>query len=159
MPGVDIKKDDMVKVLQGKDRGKEGRVVRVLPREGRVMVDGVALAKKHMRASGKRSTGGQQLQQGGIIDAEMFIDISNVQIVCKSCGKASRVGHRVGGRREDPVLSPMRVGALRTMADYTPRMKTLFNEELVPRLMERARPEERHAGAAVREGRHQHGRG
>jgi large subunit ribosomal protein L24 len=97
MPGVDIKKDDMVKVLQGKDRGKEGRVVRVLPREGRVMVDGVALAKKHMRSTGKRSTSGQQLQQGGIIDAEMFIDISNVQIVCKSCGRPTRVGHRVEG--------------------------------------------------------------
>ncbi len=97
MPGVDIKKDDLVKVLQGKDRGKEGRVVRVLPREGRVMVDGVALAKKHMRSTGKRSTSGQQLQQGGIIDAEMFIDISNVQIVCKSCGRPTRVGHRVEG--------------------------------------------------------------
>jgi large subunit ribosomal protein L24 len=97
MPGVDIKKDDLVKVLQGKDRGREGRVVRVLPREGRVMVDGVALAKKHQRSAGKRSTGGQQLQQGGIIDAETFIDISNVQIVCKSCGKPTRVGHRVEG--------------------------------------------------------------
>jgi len=95
MPGVDIKKDDTVMVMSGKDRGKEGRVVRVSPREGRVMVDGVALAKKHMRATGKRSTGGQQLQQGGIIDAEMFIDISNVQIVCRSCGRPTRVGHRV----------------------------------------------------------------
>jgi large subunit ribosomal protein L24 len=95
MPGVDIKKDDTVMVMSGKDRGKEGRVVRVSPRDGRVMVDGVALAKKHMRASGKRSTGGQQLQQGGIIDAEMFIDISNVQIVCRSCGRPTRVGHRV----------------------------------------------------------------
>ena len=95
MAGVDIKKDDTVMVMSGKDRGKEGRVVRVSPREGRVMVDGVALAKKHMRASGKRSTGGQQLQQGGIIDAEMFIDISNVQIVCRSCGRPTRVGHRV----------------------------------------------------------------
>jgi large subunit ribosomal protein L24 len=97
MPGVDIKKDDLVKVLQGKDRGKEGRVVRVLPREGRVMVDGVALAKKHMRSTGKRSTSGQQLQQGGIIDAETFIDISNVQIMCKSCGRPTRVGHRLEG--------------------------------------------------------------
>ncbi len=100
MPGVDIKKDDMVKVLQGKDRGKEGRVVRVLPREGRVMVDGVALAKKHMRSSGKRSTGGQQLQQGGIIDAEMFIDISNVQVVCSACGKPTRIGHRMEGENK-----------------------------------------------------------
>ena len=95
MPGVDIKKDDTVRVMAGKDRGKEGRVVRVLPGAGRVMVDGVALAKKHLRASGKRSTGGQQLQQGGIIDAEMFIDISNVQLVCKSCGRPTRVGHQV----------------------------------------------------------------
>jgi large subunit ribosomal protein L24 len=92
---VDIKKDDTVKVLQGKDRGKEGRVVRVDPRGRRVMVDGVAMAKKHTRSSGKRSTSGQQLQQGGIIDVEMFIDISNVAIVCKSCGRPTRVGHRV----------------------------------------------------------------
>ena len=52
MPGVDIKKDDTVRVISGKDRGREGRVVRVLPREGRVMVDGVALAKKHQRSTG-----------------------------------------------------------------------------------------------------------
>jgi large subunit ribosomal protein L24 len=97
MPGVDIKKDDTVKVMAGKDRGKEGRVVRVLPREGMVMVDGVALAKKHVRTSGKRSTSGQQLQQGGIVDAEMFVDISNVQIVCGSCGQPTRVGHRTDG--------------------------------------------------------------
>jgi large subunit ribosomal protein L24 len=59
------------------------------------MVDGVAMAKKHSRSSGKRSTSGQQLQQGGIIDIEMYIDISNVAIVCKSCGRATRVGHRI----------------------------------------------------------------
>ena len=93
MPGVDIKKDDLVRVMAGKDRGKEGRVLRVMPGEGRVMVDGVALAKKHARTAGKRSSGGQQLQQGGIIDTEMFVDISNVQIVCGSCGQPTRVGH------------------------------------------------------------------
>jgi large subunit ribosomal protein L24 len=95
LPGVDIKKDDMVRVRSGKDRGKEGRVVRVLPREGRVMVDGVAMAKRHQRTSGRRSTSGTQLQQGGIIDIETFVDISNVQLVCKSCGQATRVGHRI----------------------------------------------------------------
>jgi large subunit ribosomal protein L24 len=95
MPGVDIKRDDMVRVLSGKDRGKEGRVVRVLPREGRVMVDGVAMAKRHQRTTGRRSTSGTQLQQGGIIDIETFVDISNVQLVCKSCGQATRVGHRI----------------------------------------------------------------
>ena len=97
MAGMDIKKDDNVRVMTGKDRGKEGRVVRVKPDKGRVMVDGVALAKKHQRSSGKRSSSGQQLQQGGIIDVEMFIDVSNVQLVCKSCGKPTRIGHRIEG--------------------------------------------------------------
>ena len=100
MPGVDIKKDDNVRVMSGKSRGHEGRVVHVLPREGRVMVDGVARAKKATRTSGKRSSGGQQLQQGGIIDTELFIDISNVQIVCPSCGQPTRVGHLIDGDRK-----------------------------------------------------------
>jgi len=101
MPGVDIRKDDTVRVISGKDRGREGRVVRVLPREGRVMVDGVALAKKHQRATGRRAKGSsQQLQQGGIIDAETLVDISNVQVVCPACGNAARVGHRIEGDRK-----------------------------------------------------------
>jgi large subunit ribosomal protein L24 len=95
MPGVDIKKDDQVRVMNGKSRGHQGRVIRVLPREGRVMVEGAAMAKKHARTQGKRSQSGQQLQQGGIIDTESFIDISNVQIVCRSCGRPTRVGHRL----------------------------------------------------------------
>jgi large subunit ribosomal protein L24 len=94
MPGVDLKKDDLVRVMAGKDRGKEGRVLRVQPRDGRVMVDGVALAKRHTRAGG-RGRGGQTLQQGGIVDAEMMVNISNVQIVCRSCGEPTRVGHRI----------------------------------------------------------------
>jgi large subunit ribosomal protein L24 len=95
MPGVDIKRDDTVKVITGKSRGHTGRVIRVMPRDGRILVEGAAMAKKHQRTSGKRSTSGSQLQQGGIIDTELFIDISNVQVVCKSCGKPTRVGHRV----------------------------------------------------------------
>jgi large subunit ribosomal protein L24 len=95
MPGVDIKKDDTVRVMNGKSRGHTGRVIRVLPREGRVMVEGAGMAKKHQRTSGKRSASGSQLQQGGIIDTETFIDISNVQPVCRSCGKPTRVGHRI----------------------------------------------------------------
>ena len=95
MPGVNIRKDDTVKVMTGKSAGHTGRVIRVLPREGRVMVDGAGMAKKHQRTSGKRSASGSQLQQGGIIDTEQLIDISNVQPVCRSCGKPTRVGHRV----------------------------------------------------------------
>jgi large subunit ribosomal protein L24 len=100
MPGVDIKKDDLVKVMSGKDRGKQGRVVRVLPSVGRVMIDGVALAKKHSRTQGKKSASGSQLLQGGIVDVETFVDISNVQIVCPSCGQPTRVGHRQDGDRK-----------------------------------------------------------
>ncbi|HEV8681559.1 MAG TPA: 50S ribosomal protein L24 [Actinomycetota bacterium] len=100
MPGVDIKKDDEVLVIAGKDRGRRGRVVKVMPDRGRVLVEGVARAKKHSRTSGRRSTSGRQLQQGGIIDVEQFVDISNVQLVCKSCGQPTRVGHRVeNGKR------------------------------------------------------------
>ena len=80
MPGVEIRKDDMV---------------RVIPTEGRVMVDGVALAKKHQRAGGQVKGSNRAVQQGGIIDVEMFVDISNVQPVCKSCGQPTRVGHRI----------------------------------------------------------------
>lgn len=90
MPGVSIRKDDEIQVVSGKDRGRRGRVVRVLPREGRIMVEGVARAKKHSRPSKKR-------QQGGIIDVELFVDISNVQVVCRSCGQPSRVGYRIDG--------------------------------------------------------------
>jgi large subunit ribosomal protein L24 len=102
MPGVDIKKDDTVRVISGKDRGREGRVVRVLPREGRVMVDGVAMVKKHQRGTGRRARGSSQqlYQQGGIIDAEMYVNISNVQVVCPACGKAARLGHRNEGDRK-----------------------------------------------------------
>ena len=100
MPGVTIKKDDEVMVISGKDRGRTGRVVRVLPREGRVMVEGVARGKKHTRTQGKRSSGGQQLQQGGIMDVDSFIDISNVQLMCKSCGQPTRVGYRFEGSKK-----------------------------------------------------------
>ena len=100
MPGVHIKKDDLVRVVTGKDRGKEGRVVRVLPREGRVMVDGVALAKRHQRAQGRARGSNRAVEQGGIIDVETFIDISNVMVVCPSCGRATRVGHRVDEERK-----------------------------------------------------------
>jgi large subunit ribosomal protein L24 len=90
VPGVNIKKDDEVEVLHGKDRGTRGRVVRVLPREGRVMVEGVARAKRHTRIRASR----RGAQEGGIIDIEQFVDISNVAVVCSSCGQPTRVGFR-----------------------------------------------------------------
>lgn len=95
MAGVGIKKNDEVEVIAGKDKGKRGRVVHVLPADHRVMVEGVARATKHTRTSGKRSKSGSQLQQGGIIVTEQFVDLSNVQVVCRACGRPTRIGHRV----------------------------------------------------------------
>jgi large subunit ribosomal protein L24 len=86
MPNTDIRKNDEVQVIAGKDLGKRGRVVNVLPKRNRVMVEGVARATKHSRPT-------KRVPQGGIIQQEMFIDLSNVQLVCRHCGKATRIGH------------------------------------------------------------------
>ena len=88
MAGLKIRKGDRVRVLSGKDKGKEGEVMRSLPREGKVIVDGVNVARKSQRPT--RST-----QQGGIIDKDMPIQVSNVALVCPSCGKPTRVGFKV----------------------------------------------------------------
>jgi large subunit ribosomal protein L24 len=88
MAGLKIRKGDRVRVLTGKDRGKEGEVMRALPRDGKVIVDGVNVARKHQRPT--RAT-----QQGGIIDKDMPVPVSNVALVCPSCGKATRVGFKV----------------------------------------------------------------
>jgi large subunit ribosomal protein L24 len=90
MPGVDIKKDDTVMVRSGKDRGRSGRVVNVLPRDGKVMVEGIARVKRHTKPTPKN-------RKGGIILQEEFIDLSNVQVVCKTCNRPTRVGHRSEG--------------------------------------------------------------
>jgi large subunit ribosomal protein L24 len=81
-----LKKGDTVEVIAGKDKGKQGVVMTVLPRENKVIVDGVNVAKKHQKAR-------SQTQQGGIIDRDMPIDASNVMLVHK--GKTTRVGYRI----------------------------------------------------------------
>jgi large subunit ribosomal protein L24 len=82
-----IKKDDFVKVIAGKDRGKQGRVLRVFPKEGRLTVERLGMIKRHTRPS-------QQMQQGGIIEREGKIHLSNVILVCTRCQRGVRVGHR-----------------------------------------------------------------
>ncbi len=83
-----VKKDDTVKVISGKDAGKEGRVVRVWPAEGKVMVEGVNVMTKHRRVRGTR-TGAQE---GGLVHEEAPLDASNVMPVCPACGEPTRVG-------------------------------------------------------------------
>ena len=84
-----LKKGDRVVVLSGKDVGKEGEITRVIPERRMVIVDGANVAKRHQRAT-------KATMQGGIIDKDMPLHISNVAILCSSCG-VSRVGYRVEG--------------------------------------------------------------
>ena len=81
-----LKKGDRVRVLTGKDRGDEGEVMRVFPKEGKVIVEGVNVAKKHQRAM--RAT-----MQAGIIDKDMPMPASNVAIICSTDGP-TRIGYR-----------------------------------------------------------------
>ena len=82
-----IKKGDRVKVLSGKDRGKEGEVMRAIPSQGKVIVEGVNRVKKNQRQT--RAT-----MQGGIIDKDMPVPVSSVAVVCSTCG-ATRIGFRI----------------------------------------------------------------
>ena len=86
---MSIKKGDKVEVLSGKDRGKQGVVLRALPSAGKVIVEGVAVAKKAVKPNAAG-------QQGGIVDKEMPIDVSNVQLICPECGKRTRDDHEAG---------------------------------------------------------------
>ena len=87
MAGLNVKKGDTVKVIAGKDKGKQGEIIRALPAKGRVVVEKVNIVKKAMRPT-------QQNPQGGISSVEAPINVSNVMLVCPSCKAATRVGHR-----------------------------------------------------------------
>ena len=90
MAGLFVKKGDTVLVISGKDRGLKGRVISASPDTQRVLVEGANRIKKHTRIT--QSQRGSQ--QGGIITTEAAVHVSNVQVVCPSCGKPSRIGHR-----------------------------------------------------------------
>lgn len=84
---MDLRAGDPVMVVSGKDKGKESRVAQVFPDKGKIIVEGVATAKRHSKPRG-------QTMQGGIVDKDMPIDASNVMIVCPACGP-TRIGFRV----------------------------------------------------------------
>ena len=83
-----IKKDDFVKIIAGKDRGKQGKVLRVFPHEGRLTVERINMVKRHTRPT-------RQMQQGGIIEREGKLHISNVMLICSKCERGVRIGHRL----------------------------------------------------------------
>ena len=85
---MNIRKDDKVVVLSGKDKGKQGNVLSADPKNGKVIVSGVNVATKHQKPR-------KQGEEGGIIKVETPIYASKVQVICPKCGKATRVGHVV----------------------------------------------------------------
>ncbi|HXK40937.1 MAG TPA: 50S ribosomal protein L24 [Candidatus Paceibacterota bacterium] len=88
-----IKKNDNVIMLSGKDRGKTGKVALVLPSSGKIVVEGLNLIKKHVRAR-------KQGQKGQIISKERAVSASSVALVCKSCGKPTRIGYKKEGENK-----------------------------------------------------------
>lgn len=84
-----IHKDDTVMVLVGKDKGKIGKVLKVLRSKNQVVVEHANVAKKHIKPNPYAN------QPGGIVDKEMPLDISNVQVVCSACSKPTKLGYRV----------------------------------------------------------------
>ncbi|OGN02145.1 MAG: 50S ribosomal protein L24 [Candidatus Yanofskybacteria bacterium RIFCSPHIGHO2_01_FULL_43_42] len=88
-----LKRNDNVIMLSGKDRGKTGKVSVVLPDAGKVVVEGLNLIKRHVRAR-------KQGQKGQIISKERAVSASSVALVCKSCGKPTRVGYKVDGENK-----------------------------------------------------------
>ena len=90
---VDIRRNDNVKVIAGRDKGKEGRVLRVFPNDAKLLVEHVMIVKKHVRPNPQRNI------KGGIAEQERAIRLSNVALVCATCGPV-RIGHEVRGDRK-----------------------------------------------------------
>ena len=90
-----IKKNDTVMVVTGRDRGKTGKVMRILPERGRVVIERLNIVKRHSKPRGAQSP-------GGIVEKEAPIDISNVQLICPTCNAPKRVGIQIApdGRKQ-----------------------------------------------------------
>jgi len=82
-----VKKGDTVKVLSGKDKGKQGKITLAMPKQGKVIVEGINKVKRHSKPS-------VNAPQGGIITKEMPLDVCKVMLVCPACAKATRTGHK-----------------------------------------------------------------
>lgn len=91
-----IKKGDMVKIMAGKDKGKTGKVAKVIPAEGKIIVEGMNIKKKHIRPK-------KQGQKGHVAPISAPFYASSAMIVCSSCGKAARIGYKLEGNKKTRV--------------------------------------------------------
>ena len=83
-----VRKNDLVMVITGKDKGTKGKIATAFPKTGKVIVEGVNMVTRHQKAR-------NAMQPGGIVKKEAPIDASNVMLICPKCGKAVRVAHKV----------------------------------------------------------------
>lgn len=91
-----IRKNDTIKILVGKDKNKTGKVLKVSPKENKVLIEGLNLYKKHVRPK-------KQGEKGQVVSLPRPINVSNVAIVCSSCGRAARIGYKVEGNNKTRV--------------------------------------------------------
>src|ERR1700709_1084293 len=106
-----LRKNDNVLVITGKDRGKKGRILKVVPSKTgklRFVVEGVNLIKRHTKPNPGKNV------KGGIIEREASLHASNVQLVCPECGAQTRIGHKILGDGRQRGGSPKREGAVDT---------------------------------------------
>lgn len=88
-----IKKEDKVLIISGKDRGRKGKVIRTLPSEKRIVVEGINMVKKHIRP--KKSG-----EKGQVVEMPAPINVSNAKLICPKCGKPTRVGYKTEGEEK-----------------------------------------------------------
>ena len=98
-----LRKGDLVQVISGKDRGKQGRIIESLPREQRVIVENLNVVKKHRRPRALRDSsrmGQPQVQPGGVFDVAAPLPVANVMVVCPTCDRPTRVGYEFREAKE-----------------------------------------------------------
>jgi len=83
-----IKKGDNILIIAGKDKGKTGKVIKALPKEAKILIEGMNLRKKHVRPK-------RQGEKGQVVQVPAFLNVSNVKMVCPKCGKAVRIGYKI----------------------------------------------------------------
>ncbi len=86
--GLNIKREDTVVVISGKEKGRNGRVIRILPKKERVIIEKINIIKRHMKPS-------KTYSQGGIIEKEGTLHISNIMLLCPRCNKPTRIGNLI----------------------------------------------------------------
>ncbi|MCX6724187.1 MAG: 50S ribosomal protein L24 [Candidatus Staskawiczbacteria bacterium] len=88
-----VKKGDNILIIAGKDKGRTGKIIKAMPKELKVLVEGINLKKKHVRPK-------REGEKGQVVEIPAAMDVSNIKIVCPKCGKATRVGYSVENKEK-----------------------------------------------------------